>query len=62
MLDRVALKIVKPLSEKAAALLASRGVTADQATLAGFGFGMVAAALIWSGFTTAAILPLLINR
>ena len=62
MLDRVALKIVKPLNEKAAALLASRGVTADQATLAGFAFGMIAACMVVAGFTTVAILPLLINR
>ena len=62
MLDRVALKIVKPLNEKAAALLASRGVTADQATLAGFAFGMIAACMVVAGFTAAAILPLLINR
>jgi phosphatidylglycerophosphate synthase len=62
MLDRAALKIVKPLNEKAAALLASRGVTADQATLAGFAFGMIAACMVVAGFTAAAILPLLINR
>ena len=62
MLDRFALKIVKPLNESAAARLAARGLTADQATLAGFGFGMIAAIMIASGFTTAAILPLLVNR
>jgi phosphatidylglycerophosphate synthase len=62
MLDRAALKIVKPLNEKAAALLASRGITADQATLAGFAFGMIAAGMVVAGFTAAAILPLLINR
>ena len=62
MLDRFALKIVKPLSEAAAARLRAHGLTADQATLAGFGFGMIAAIMIASGFTTAAILPLLVNR
>ena len=49
MLDRAALKIVKPLNEKAAALLASRGITADQATLAGFAFGMIAAGMVVAG-------------
>jgi phosphatidylglycerophosphate synthase len=62
MLDRFALKIVKPLSDAAAIRLARHGLTADQATLAGFGFGMIAAIMIASGFTTAAILPLLVNR
>ena len=62
MLDRPALKLLKPLTDAAAQNLAARGVTADQATLAGFGFGMIAAILIASGFTTLAILPLLVNR
>lgn len=62
MLDRFALKIVKPLADAAAARLSAHGLTADQATLAGFGFGMIAAVMIASGFTTAAILPLLANR
>ena len=62
MLDRFALKIVKPLNESAATRLAAHGLTADQATLVGFGFGMIAAIMIASGFTTAAILPLLVNR
>jgi phosphatidylglycerophosphate synthase len=62
MLDRLALKLVRPLTEAAATRLSARGVTADQATLAGFGFGMLAAVMIASGLTTAAILPLLVNR
>lgn len=62
MLDRLALRLVRPLSEKAAALLSRRGVTADQATLAGFGCGMIAALMIATGFTGLAILPLLVNR
>lgn len=62
MLDRLALKLLKPMTEAAARTLAARGVTADQATLAGFGFGMIAAILIATGFTTLAILPILVNR
>lgn len=62
MLDRIALKLVRPAVEAAAGRLSARGLTADQATLAGFGFGMIAAVMIAAGFTTAAILPLLVNR
>ena len=62
MLDRLALKLVKPAADAAATRLAARGLTADQATLAGFGFGMMAAVLIASGFPGLAILPLLVNR
>ena len=62
MLDRLALKLVKPMVEAAATRLAARGMTADQATLAGFGFGMIAAILIAFGFTALAILPILLNR
>jgi phosphatidylglycerophosphate synthase len=62
MLDRLALKAVKPAVETAASWLSARGVTADQATLAGFGFGMLAAIMIALGLTTAAILAILLNR
>ena len=62
MLDRLALKLVKPATEAAAVRLSAQGLTADQATLAGFGFGMIAAIMIAWGLPTAAILPLLLNR
>ena len=62
MLDRLALRLVRPAAEAAAGRLSRHGLTADQATLAGFGFGMLAAIMIASGFTAAAILPLLVNR
>ena len=62
MLDRLALRVTKPTVDGAAARLARLGVTANQATLAGFGFGIVAAVLIVSGFAGAAMLPLLLNR
>ena len=51
MLDRLALKLVKPAVEAAAARLSARGLTADQATLTGFGFGMLAAVMIAAGLT-----------
>ncbi len=62
MLDGQALKLFRPLIDWAAGRFAALGLTADQVTLAGFGFGMISAALIVSGHTWIAILPLLINR
>lgn len=62
MLDRYALKLLRPLIDGSARRLARAGLTADQATLAGFGFGMAAAALIVVGHTWLAVLPLAVNR
>jgi len=62
MLDRLALKLVRPATERAAALLAARGISADQVTLAGCAIGLVAAAMIAGGHSLLAILPLLLNR
>ena len=62
MLDRLALRLVKPAVDAAAAGLARRGITADQVTLAGFALGMVAAVLIASGHSLLAIVPLIANR
>ena len=62
MLDRIALKLVKPALESAAARLSARGITADLVTLAGFALGMLAAVLVASGHSLIAILPLLANR
>ena len=62
MLDRMALKLVKPALDAAARRLAARGITADQVTLAGFGLGLLAALLVATGYSMIAILPLLANR
>jgi len=62
MLDRLALKIVKPAVDAAARWLAARGITADQVTLAGFALGMLAAGLVASGHSLLALIPLLANR
>lgn len=62
MLDRHALRLLKPVIDAAARRLAARGLTADQATLAGFGFGMAAAVLVALGHSWLAIIPLLANR
>lgn len=62
MLDRYALRLLRPVIGASARQMASRGLTADQATLAGFGFGLAAAALIAAGYSEFAVIPLLVNR
>lgn len=62
MLDRLALKILKPAVDASARELARHGITADHVTLAGFALGMLSAVLVASGHSLAAILPLLLNR
>ena len=62
MIDRFALKMLRPANDAAANTLASYGLRADQVTLLGFAFGIVAAVLIGFGYSWIAILPLLINR
>lgn len=62
MIDRFALTLLRPVIDGAARRASAAGLTADQVTLAGFGFGMAAAVLICFGFTLAALVPLLIGR
>ena len=62
MLDRLALSLVRPAVDNAAARLVRRGITADQVTLAGFALGMLAAVLVATGHSMIALLPLLANR
>ena len=62
MLDRLALKLVKPAVDGAARQLSKRGITADQVTLAGFALGLLAAVLVASGHSLLAVIPLLANR
>lgn len=62
MIDRFALNLLRPVIVEAARKVAGLGITADQVTLIGFGFGMIAALLIGLGHTWIAILPLLANR
>ena len=62
MLDRLALKLVKPAVDGAARQLSRRGITADQVTLAGFALGLLAALLVATGHSLLALLPLAANR
>jgi phosphatidylglycerophosphate synthase len=62
MFDRQLLALSKPLVDRIAVFLARRGNTADEISITGFGFGVIAIIMIGSGHTLAAIVPLLTNR
>jgi phosphatidylglycerophosphate synthase len=62
MIDRYALRLLSPFIELAARHLNRMGISADQMTFIGFGFGMLAAALIAAGEPLLALLPLLAGR
>lgn len=62
MFDRQLLALSKPVVDGIAAYLARRGNTADEISITGFGFGVLAVIMIASGQFAAAIVPLLINR
>jgi phosphatidylglycerophosphate synthase len=62
VLDRAALKLLRPALEAPARLLARRGVRADAVTLAGFAIGIAAAvAIAFRQFETGVVL-LLVSR
>ena len=62
MIDRYALRLVKPATDAMAKRLYATGCNADQVTLTGFGLGLAAAALIAFGAPLIAIVPLLLSR
>ena len=62
MLDRQMLALTKPVVDAMAVTIARRGLSANQVSLTGFGFGVLAAGLIATGEISWAIIPLLINR
>ena len=62
MIDRYALRLFKPAIDAVARRLYAMGCNADQVTFAGFGLGLVAAALIAFGAPLIAIIPLLLSR
>ena len=62
MFDRQLLAASKPAVDQIAAWLVRRGISANEISLVGFGFGMLAAALIAHGEISWAIWPLLLNR
>jgi phosphatidylglycerophosphate synthase len=62
LLDRYMLKLTKPVVDRTAVAIKSRGYTADQVTFTGFGLGLFAALCIAFGFYAFAILPLIASR
>ncbi len=62
MLDRHALRLLKPLIDFGANRIHALGCNADHVTLAGFGLGMVAAVLVATGYFTLAIVFILASR
>jgi phosphatidylglycerophosphate synthase len=62
VLDRYAMKLLKPAIDRAAREIKKRGYSADQVTFAGFGLGLFAAFCIALGFYALALVPLLASR
>jgi phosphatidylglycerophosphate synthase len=62
MFDRQALALVRPLLENMARILQRQGITANQISFMGFGFGVLSAVMIATGALDWAIVPLLLNR
>ena len=62
MLDRYAMKLMRPAIDRAAREIKNRGYSADQVTFAGFGLGLFAALCIALGFYALALAPLLASR
>lgn len=62
MLDRAATALIKPLIDRAARLLVGWHVSANQLSVSGFALGMVAAALIISGYFLTAAATILVSR
>ena len=62
MFDRQLLAVTKTSVDRVAGYLARRGNSANEISFVGFGFGIMAAAMIAFGEIQLAIIPLLINR
>jgi phosphatidylglycerophosphate synthase len=62
MFDRQLLALTKPVVDAVAGKLHGFGMTPNQISFAGFGFGMLSALLIAHGDIEIAIVPLLLNR
>jgi phosphatidylglycerophosphate synthase len=60
--DKQLLALTKPMVDRVARYFHRRGNSADELSLTGFGFGLMAALLIALGEIDWAILPLLVNR
>lgn len=62
MFDAALLPPLRAVLDTPARALVARGVTADQVTLAGFCFGLLALPALWLGWYSAALVLILANR
>lgn len=62
MFDTAARKLIDPPLNAVGRRVAGWGISANQVTLIGLALGLLAAALIWQGAPTWALLPLLLSR
>jgi phosphatidylglycerophosphate synthase len=62
MFDRQLLALAGPLVDAAARRVNSAGITANQISFIGFGFGILASLMIAMGTVIPAVIPLIINR
>jgi phosphatidylglycerophosphate synthase len=62
MFDPLLRRLIDPPLDRAGAWLAERGLTANQATMAGLGIGLLTVPLLASGQYTAALIGMLLNR
>ena len=62
MLDPLARRLIDPPLGRVGGWLARRGLTANQATLAGLAIGLLAVPLLAGGYYTAALIVVLLNR
>lgn len=62
MFDGAARRLTAPTIDRLGAILARRGVGADQITYAGFAFGLLAAAAIVAGLYLAGLALILVSR
>ncbi len=62
MLDGTARKVIDPVLNLVGPMIAKRGISANQVTIAGLVLGLLAAGMIALGFVQAALLPLLASR
>jgi phosphatidylglycerophosphate synthase len=62
MLDPLLRRLIDPPLDRAGAWLAGRGLTANQATLAGLAVGLTTVPLLANGYYTTAMIVVLLNR
>lgn len=62
MIDAALLPLLRRVLDAPSRALSRRGVSADAVTLAGFGVGLLALPLLWSGMFGLALVAIVVNR